>query len=92
MNGSSDNGNAFANSEKVYIRGRDSVRVPARKIHLDNGEPPVYVYDTSGPQGHDVREGLPPLRRPWIEAEAALRRYLLRISRKIRRLRKSRSD
>ena len=72
MNGSSDNGNAFANSEKVYIRGRDSVRVPARKIHLENGEPPVYVYDTSGPQGHDVRKGLPPLRRPWIESRGGV--------------------
>ena len=67
MNGSSENGNAFENSEKVYIKGRNNVRVPARKINLANDEPPVYVYDTSGPQGHDVREGLPPLRGPWIE-------------------------
>ncbi len=72
MNSTSDNGNAFVNSEKVYIRGRENVQVPARKIHLDNGEPPVYVYDTSGPQGHDVREGLPPLRRPWIEARGGV--------------------
>ena len=72
MNSSSDNGNAFANSEKVYIKGRDNVRVPARKIDLASGEPPVYVYDTSGPQGHDVSEGLPPLRRPWIEARGGV--------------------
>ena len=72
MNNSTDNGNAFTNSEKVYIKGRDNVRVPARRIHLANGEPPVYVYDTSGPQGHDVREGLPPLRRDWIDARGGV--------------------
>ncbi|MDE3256863.1 MAG: phosphomethylpyrimidine synthase ThiC [Gemmatimonadota bacterium] len=72
MNNSPDNGNAFTNSEKIYIKGRDNVRVPARRIHLDNGEPPVYVYDTSGPQGHDVREGLPPLRRDWIDARGGV--------------------
>ncbi len=68
MESSPDSGSAFENSEKVYINGRGSVRVPARKIHLDNGEPPMYVYDTSGPQGRGVREGLPSLRRSWIEA------------------------
>ena len=75
MNNSTDNGNAFTNSEKVYIKGRDNVRVPARKIHLANGEPPVYVYDTSGPQGHDVREGLPPLRRDWIDARGGVSEF-----------------
>ena len=75
MNNSPDNGNAFTNSKKVYIKGRDNVRVPARKIQLANGEPPVYVYDTSGPQGHDVREGLPPLRRDWIEARGGVNEF-----------------
>jgi phosphomethylpyrimidine synthase len=42
------------------------VRVPVREIALSGGEPPLRVYDTSGPQGHDVREGLPSLRRDWI--------------------------
>ena len=28
----------------------------------------MQVYDSSGPQGHDVRDGLPPLRREWIAA------------------------
>jgi phosphomethylpyrimidine synthase len=37
-----------------------------REIALSGGEPPLRVYDTSGPQGHDVREGLPQLRREWI--------------------------
>jgi len=61
------------------VEGQGDVRVPFRKVALSNGEPPVYVYDTSGPQGHDVRKGLPPLRRPWIEArgdvEEVERRY-----------------
>ena len=37
--------------------------MPMREIALSGGEPPLRVYDTSGPQGCDVREGLPPLRR-----------------------------
>ncbi len=39
-----------------------------REISLSGGEPPLQVYDSSGPQGHDVREGVPPLRRDWIAA------------------------
>src|SRR5208282_2091753 len=27
-----------------------------------------YVYDTGGPQNHDVHEGLPPLRGEWIRS------------------------
>ncbi len=65
---STGNGGTFPNSEKVYVKGGAGVGVPARKITLSGGEPPFYVYDTSGPQEHDVRNGLPPLRRPWIEA------------------------
>ena len=37
--------------------------VPMREITLSGGEPPLRVYDSSGPQGCDVREGLPPLRQ-----------------------------
>ncbi len=56
---------AFPGSSKVYVQaGR--VRVPMREIALSGGEPPMRVYDTSGPQGVDVREGLPSLRREWI--------------------------
>jgi phosphomethylpyrimidine synthase len=53
------------NSQKVYV---GPLKVPMREITLSGGEPPVRVYDTSGPQGHDVRDGLPPLRREWIQA------------------------
>ncbi len=57
---------AFPNSRKIYVEGRHGVRVPMREIALSGGEPPLRVYDPSGPQGVDVREGLPPLRLPWI--------------------------
>src|SRR5690554_2873198 len=59
---------AYPNSRKVYVEGRYGVRVPMREIVLSGGEPPLRVYDTSGPQGVDVREGLPPLRSEWILA------------------------
>jgi phosphomethylpyrimidine synthase len=70
------------NSRKVYIQGsRPDIRVPMREIRQSdtrtaNGtekNPPVYVYDTSGPYTDpavkiDIRAGLPPLRAAWIEA------------------------
>jgi len=58
---------AFPGSRKVYVEGR-GVRVPMREIALSGGEPPLRVYDTSGPLGGDVRDGLPRLREPWIRA------------------------
>ncbi len=57
---------AFPKSSKVYLEGSRGVRVPVREIGLSGGEPPLQVYDSSGPQGFDVRTGLPPLRRNWI--------------------------
>jgi phosphomethylpyrimidine synthase len=59
-------GDAFPNSAKVYVDGRSGIRVPMREITLSGGEPPLRVYDSSGPRGYDVREGLPRLRQPWI--------------------------
>jgi phosphomethylpyrimidine synthase len=63
----SDFTSAFPNSHKVYVEA-GSVRVPMREITLSGGDPPFRVYDTSGPQGHDVRDGLPLLRSDWIAA------------------------
>ncbi len=58
---------AFPASTKVFIEGDRGVRVPFREITLSGGEPPLRVYDTSGPQGHDVGAGLPTTpRREWI--------------------------
>ncbi|MFZ0030609.1 MAG: phosphomethylpyrimidine synthase ThiC [Candidatus Cybelea sp.] len=60
---------------KVYIGGSDpSVRVPRRAIALTDGTIHT-VYDTSGPHGDrecvvDIRQGLLPLRAPWIAARA----------------------
>ncbi len=59
----------FPNSSKVYVEGPHGVRVPMREIALSGGEPPLRVYDTSGPQGFDVRKGLPSLRGDWIRAQ-----------------------
>ena len=61
---------AYPNSTKVYVDGPQGVRVPVREIALENGEPSIRVYDTSGPQGHDVKDGLPKLREPWVNARA----------------------
>ena len=72
----------FANSRKVYIEGsRPDIRVPMREISLSDTpasmgaekNPPVYVYDTSGPYTDpevkiDIRQGLPAIRAPWIES------------------------
>ncbi|MEO8030641.1 MAG: phosphomethylpyrimidine synthase ThiC [Gemmatimonadota bacterium] len=62
----SDFASAFPNSRKVYVDGPHGIRVPMREIAVSGGEPPLRVYDTSGPQGHDVRHGIPALRQSWI--------------------------
>ncbi len=57
---------------KVYLQGsRSEIRVPMREIELRPPNPPLRLYDTSGPYTDpaarvDVSRGLPPLRRPWI--------------------------
>ena len=56
---------AFPNSHKVLVEG-ERVMVPMREVALSGGEAPLRVYDTSGPQGGDVRQGLPPLRDSWV--------------------------
>ncbi len=59
---------AFPNSRKILVDGPQGVRVPMREIALAGGEAPIRVYDTSGPQDHDVTRGLPKLREPWVHA------------------------
>ncbi|WP_333842977.1 phosphomethylpyrimidine synthase ThiC [Pelomicrobium sp.] len=70
----------FPNSRKIYIQGsRPDIRVPMREITQSDTpasfgsekNPPIYVYDTSGPYTDpavtvDIRQGLPALRLPWI--------------------------
>ncbi|QTH19959.1 phosphomethylpyrimidine synthase ThiC [Rhizorhabdus wittichii] len=60
-------------SRKIHVEGPQGVRVAMREIALEpsSGEPPVRVYDCSGPytdpNAHiDIMAGLPVLRRDWI--------------------------
>src|SRR5260221_953556 len=65
-----DFASAFPSSRKVYVDGPSGVRVPMREVVLTNGET-LRVYDSSGPHGHDVRDGLPKLREPWVAPRRA---------------------
>ena len=48
------------------------LRVPEREITLTNGEK-LRVYDTTGPQGHDSKHGLPKRRQPTSRHGSMLR-------------------
>ena len=68
-------------SRKVYVEGtRPDIRVPMREISQSDTpasfgsehNPPIFVYDTSGPYTDpevkiDIRSGLPGVRTKWIE-------------------------
>jgi phosphomethylpyrimidine synthase len=58
---------SFPNSNKVTT---GDLQVPQREILLTNGET-LRVYDTTGPQGHAPKDGLPKRRQPWIDARIA---------------------
>jgi phosphomethylpyrimidine synthase len=57
---------AYPNSRKIHVEGPHGVRVPVREVSLSGGEPPLQVYDSSGPRASNLEAGLPPLREPWI--------------------------
>src|SRR5262245_40658073 len=70
-------------SRKVYVTpdtGPD-LSVPLREIELsDRNEPPVRVYDTTGPYTDpaatiDVRAGLPRTRRAWVLERGGVEEY-----------------
>jgi len=74
-------------SQKLYspAPGFPDVHVPYREIalHPTAKEPPIRVYDTTGPYTDptvqiDVHEGLPPVRAPWIAARADTESYAAR--------------
>ncbi|MDE5675569.1 MAG: phosphomethylpyrimidine synthase ThiC, partial [Muribaculaceae bacterium] len=85
MNIQNINVSSYPNSRKIYVDGKlHPVRVAMREIHqyptvtIENGKrvespnPPVTVYDTSGPFTDpeieiDINRGLPRLREEWIE-------------------------
>ncbi len=70
----------FSQSTKIYVQGsRPDIRVPMREVsqsptHTEQGQeinPPIYIYDTSGPYTDpevniDLLKGLPALRAKWI--------------------------
>ncbi|HEV2285075.1 MAG TPA: phosphomethylpyrimidine synthase ThiC [Steroidobacteraceae bacterium] len=75
---------SFPASCKVYRPGRmhPGVRVPMREIalHPASGEPPLTVYDASGPYTDpavtiDIEAGLARLRAEWIAARADTEAY-----------------
>ncbi|MDE2560615.1 MAG: phosphomethylpyrimidine synthase ThiC, partial [Sphingomonadales bacterium] len=66
-------------SRKIHV---GPLRVAMREIDLEpsSGEPPVRVYDTSGPYTDpaariDIQAGLPALRRDWIVARGDVEAY-----------------
>jgi phosphomethylpyrimidine synthase len=71
-------------SRKIYIAGEihTDLQVPMREISLHETakEPPVVVYDTSGPYTDptkyiDIEAGLPRTREPWIMARGDVEEY-----------------
>lgn len=79
----------FSGSKKVYVEGsRPDIKVPMREIELspttgsfgDEDNPPLRVYDTSGPYTDssysvDIRKGVPALRKKWIEERGDVEEY-----------------
>jgi phosphomethylpyrimidine synthase len=80
----------FPKSQRIYIPGSEhNLQVPLREIALsDTTRPdgsteknePLRVYDCSGPWGDPdfdgkIEEGLPSLRREWIEARGDVEEY-----------------
>ncbi|PZU11600.1 phosphomethylpyrimidine synthase ThiC [Sphingomonas sp.] len=62
-------------SKKIHVEGPGGIRVAMREIALEPSanEPPIRVYDCSGPYTDptariDIMAGLPELRRDWIRA------------------------
>ena len=83
----------FLKSRRVYVEGsRADIRVPMREVHQSDSNsvgvreinPPVFVYDTTGPYTDPLAEvnllaGLQPVRLNWILDRgdtSALRRRL----------------
>ncbi|KAK9820463.1 hypothetical protein WJX72_010613 [[Myrmecia] bisecta] len=64
----------FPSSEKLYqeVEHEGTVlRVPYRRVHLQDEAGHFDLYDTSGPQGINPREGLPKIRQEWVARREA---------------------
>src|SRR5215470_12102394 len=75
---------ALPASRKVYSQpeAAPDLRVPLREISLDasSGEPPLAVYDTTGPYTDpavtiDVEKGLPRARIAWVKERGGVEEY-----------------
>lgn len=80
---------SFTGSKKVYVQGnRPDLQVPMREIELsptsgsfgEEDNPPVRVYDTSGPYTDpsykvDLTKGLPAIRSAWIQERGDVEYY-----------------
>ena len=96
----------YPGSEKVYMNGRlyPDIKVGMRVVHqlptvaiedgkrVEHPNPPVYIYDTSGPYSDpnveiDVKKGLPRMREPWILKRGGVER-LAEISSEYGRMRR----
>ncbi len=73
---------AIQGSEKLFVESESGLKVAMRHIPLEPscGEPPVVVYDASGPYTApnvdiDIDKGLLPLRRNWILARNDVEDY-----------------
>ncbi|TWI59225.1 phosphomethylpyrimidine synthase ThiC [Halalkalibacter nanhaiisediminis] len=80
---------SFSGSKKVYVTGsRPDIQVPMREIELspttgsfgEEENPPLRVYDTSGPytdpnHSVDITKGLPALRHRWIVERGDVEEY-----------------
>ena len=81
---------AIRGSRKIHVAvpSDPSIRVAMREIAVDPscGEPPLRVYDTSGPYTDvnasiDIMAGLPSMRRGWIESRGDVESYDARVVR-----------
>ncbi len=80
---------SFSGSKKIYVEGsRSDIQVPMREIELspttgsfgEEDNPPLRVYDTSGPYTDaeysvDISKGLPAIRSKWIHERADVEEY-----------------
>jgi phosphomethylpyrimidine synthase len=64
---------AFPQSTKEYKtvthENGHVLKIPFRRVHLeDTDNAHLDLYDTSGPQGHDPKLGIPKIRKEWVDA------------------------
>ncbi|WP_301169136.1 phosphomethylpyrimidine synthase ThiC [Brevibacillus nitrificans] len=80
---------AFPGSRKIYLQGstpdilvpmREISQHPTKGIHTETPNPPISVYDTSGPYTADdyipdIQKGLPPIRAAWVQSRQDTEAY-----------------